>query len=223
MSLGLMLLTGLPILIRELGVGINMIFKILLLILLIASPCFAQEWQEARMLQGIVASGVSVACTTGSDSKIIDEQIVGAESTYFDNFQAAPFTLAATTTITEYRIYGADGYADNDPNGIVTVQIWNGDATDPVDGGAITGTDVTYGAGTYPFDLAKSWVTFTLATPTQLAAGTYWLVMTHSAAYPYWGCHYLAGKRRCKDADGAGAWTCADDYGRVFEVWGCTP
>ena len=202
--------------------------KLILPILLVLSMCInASAWCPTVVTGGTQAAA---SCTTSNDSSQWTRGDNSSPGTNFTLYEATMVVLGATTTITEYLIEGYDQYYD-DYRGDVTISFWDGDTTDP---DAISTTPIITNSSK---NLANPWQTaatqdpdyqaktFTLATPFQVSAGTYWLVRTYAnGCYPYWVKDYKTSdnNRYCYSEDGE-TWSCIADYYLRSTVMGCQP
>jgi hypothetical protein len=199
--------------------GAGMILKIVFLLLLLASPCFAQ--QQMAMNVAVIGAGAAAApsCTTANDSKLVDKQPGTTEGAYGYQWNGTKITLGATTTITEYTALACL----NNGTGNVWVELWTDDGGSPSKPAALVSgsNSATIDIETLVACEGTTSSTFTLATPkTGVAAGTYWIMNRH----PDSNCHSQykssAGDRICRSDDGA-AWTCFDDYVLNHALYGC--
>ena len=145
----------------------------------------------------------------------------GGTSSLNDVFTATMVVIPEAINIVSYKIKATDVYYD-DFRGTIKVSMWNGDTTDPDEGGMIADTDVTVAM---PFNTTPGWQTIELAsTYNNLAAGTYWMVVERAGGnYFAWVRDYdtVEDNAAASDADGLGAWTySAADYYGTSEIWG---
>lgn len=185
-----------------------------LLILILCA--FVQFAYGATAVSGRPAPGVVAAasCTTSNDSAIINytgDTPGGTHNVYIGGSAAQKFTLGATTTITEYKIY----LADVNNEGSITVALYT-DNSNAV-GTVIDGTTVTIAAS--EIAAGPSVITFTLSTPkTGLTAGSYWLREVGSGTgTPTFTVSFVgkAGARILNET------TYFDDYAHLVGIWGC--
>jgi hypothetical protein len=160
--------------------GAGMILKIVFLLLLLASPCFAQ--QQMAMNVAVIGAGTAAAagCTTSNDSSIIDKTGVAREGDS-GHKTGLRFTIVGTYTITQYVVNLTDWTGDD--TGSTKVSIWSSTGSEGSEtiNSMVTGTDVTVantGLETWPTYTLRD---FTLSTPkTGLSAGTYFVVVENA-------------------------------------------
>lgn len=200
--------------------------KLLILSILLLFVSGSQAWMSPVITGGGVPVSGGASCDTDSDSRLAeqwdspcdgDDNSVNIDST---SYYATKIVLSSTTTITEYKIRIADGNGSGD----VTFALYNNNTTPDPDepdfsGGVISGTSATVGhadiGGTAEDQL------FTLATPTEVSSGTYWVLATASAAYYPW---YFDGSDcgdHMRSVDSGSTWGNRTNRGLRYEVYGC--
>ena len=181
--------------------------------------CAAIQANAAGPATFFNAGGGSTACSTSNDTAIFDYTVGGSTyqlSTNATNYIGQKFTVASSTTVTEYAI----SLTDVNNNGSITVALYNDNSgTCNIAGGAIADSTVVKDSG----DIAAGpgIVTFTLSSTIALTSGTYWLVAIASgtgAPLFYTFSHDNAGKIVCS---GTSCQTTSTNYSIQFGLWGC--
>ena len=198
---------------------VRLIFKLSVILLLFTLRA------DAGMLQmggGTPAAGAS--CTTSNDGRL-SAALTGEAEGSIPNFVGTYFTIgdAGGWTITGYNVPVCRTGASTNT---FTIEIWKGDTTDPNAIGTspiITGSTVT----TVLNDVVKECggvqaQFFALSSPIDLAAGTYWLIISDTSGN---NVHVAIGSeasyRHCESADAGANWTCYANYRTDFEIYGC--
>lgn len=198
---------------------------IIIVILLCSSLALAGGVTDAKksvIARQSVAGGAS--CTTSNDSDIVayytgdcatDD---GNEQISATQWKAAEFTLSDTTTITEYQAR-VNCWTDA---GTLVLQIYDDNSGEPDETSPVSGTDVAINSGDLEYRTYGD-ETFTLATPQELSAGTYWVVAKGtSTGVFYWandgaGCNY----GNAETTDSGSTWTSPANYGFRMIMRGC--
>ncbi len=198
-----------------------MILKILLLILLIASPCFAQD-KMARMNVAIIGGGVPAGgvtctgCNTSNDSAIWTTGYSYAGFANFADKLAYPFTLASTQCVTGVQWVMSD---EGNTYGAIC-EIWNSSGTEPT---SIVGAGYTSTVANLQ-DTPAVMQEFPFAATQTLPAGNYFVVC--------WGPEGAEGAPTFgKESDtggalqyyGGGTWHTDAPWKEVLGVLGCDP
>lgn len=182
-----------------------------ILLLLIASPCFALS----GAIQACLSAGGAASCTTSNDSALFDKVATGSA----DNsaYACTKFTLASNSTITEYLVRNQIGTAGT---GTVVASIWTHNSGTDLPDSEITNT-VKAIAGS-SLSVSEETATFTLDTPYAISSGTYWACSrsTGNTVRQYF---YYAdtGTRSCY-----GSASCSSGSANIaigISVYGCTP
>jgi len=192
-----------------------MIHRIILILLLFATPVMGMNLHSAMMM---VTKQQAVSCTTADDSEIYHP--VSQDGTGYSTlgYAATKVTLSSATMVTTFLAKICDIVTTS---GTVTMLLYshNAGSDEPDDAIADTDSTVSY---TEIADCDTTEVqNFDLGTPKLVSAGTYWIVSRENADTNRRQFYTASvGDRRCYSSDGT-SWTCTNDSAYDMEVWGC--
>jgi hypothetical protein len=195
--------------------------SILFILLLCGFAQAADNIQLARMnpyVAGSVVAAGGGSCTTSNDSEIVSYKETTGSSIGFGGtaWKSQKFTLSATTTITSITLKLGDTVTYDAAT--VTISIYtdsSGLPSSEVSGTtvAISETAITDGAG--------GDAVFDLATPKELSAGTYHIVVRSSAeSTEIFYKDAVSGGGYSYSSNGGSSWT-AYDASAYYIVYGC--
>lgn len=195
-----------------------MILKILLLIMLFATPSYAQEYALNSAIIGLAGGASGVTCTTANDTELWVKTGSNNAGTHYV-YCAQKVLLAATTSLTEYFFTMCDNGTDA---GTVEVSLYTHNVGSNQPNTQVSGTAKSINASVLQNCTAYGSAQFTLdPVKTGVASGSYWLVTREVGStliVPYDTGD--TGGRICGSDDGS-TWTCYDDLKHMNAVWGC--
>lgn len=179
-------------------------------------------WATDPFFDEIFSGGEGVSCSVSNDSEQWAPDTQDDTNYAQSAWLAQRFTIAAQITVTGYLI-DVDDQGDNDE--LVTVSIFNGDATDPTEPeDAVANSSITVDTDLLPDALTTDYF-YELASPIVLPAGTYWVVQQEvgaAALFTNWD-STSTGDRKCYSINSGANWTCEDNQAYDMEIWGCGP
>lgn len=151
----------------------------LLLLLLIATPCFAQDWQEARMNLGVISGGMPASCSGSAKESNED----GATILYFGRASTEVYQSGMITTGSAYTLckIQLSFMRTGAPNFTFTVKLYDNNPTPSDRPGSVLAT-TTRADIDADVDLTTSyaWYDFAFTNYSLSNATKYWIVIVAS-------------------------------------------
>lgn len=202
--------------------------KLLITCLLIAflyPICFADDFSGYAAVAAKRRGAGALSCTTADDTSQFAPTTQTATGASNIAWVSDKITFATTTRITEYRVKVS--YESGADTGAGRCVLVNNNAVpepdEPDETSEVADSDVSVNASVFDDYTAKSQEIFTLASPIQVAAGTYWLVCQETGgAELRWWYATSTGDTAAYSSNSGSSWSALSNNAYDMEIWGCS-